>query len=109
MAAGTFLQASSAAPRHWSVGAAKELARASPTSLAVTRELLRRGRACDSLAECLQMEYRVASRFLTHPDFISGVGAVLSKGAEPARWAEPPTPQQVEAFFGPGLGGELSL
>ena len=92
------------------MGAARELTRASPTSLAVTFEALRRGGgACETLGECLAMEFRMAQAFLRHPDFVRGVGAVLTKGAEPAAWAAPPSAAQVDAFFAPGEGGELRL
>ena len=95
---------------HWSVSAAHELQTSSPTSLAVTFEAMRRGREeCSSLAECLEMEYRVAQRFLKHPDFVSGVGAVLSRGAEPAVWAAPPGAAEIDEFFSAGDGGELVL
>lgn len=101
--------ASASKPRTlWAVHAAKALAKASPTSLAVTHEALRRGgEECSSLAECLQMEYRIAQRFLTHPDFVSGVNAVLTKGTEPAAWLD--APAEVDAFFVAGDGGELAL
>ncbi len=94
---------------HWALAAARELARASPTALAVTHEALRRGKACASLAECLQMEFRIAQRFLKHPDFVAGVGAVLSKGAEPATWSSPPSKVELEEWFVAGDGGELVL
>jgi len=94
---------------HWAVAAARELARASPTSLAVTFEALRRGEQYTTLAECLSMEYRIAQRFLKHPDFASGVGAVLSRGAEPAVWSPAPSAAEVEEWFVAGEGGELGL
>ena len=89
--------------------AAKELRRASPTSLAVTHEALRRGAACASLGECLSMEFRMAQRFLRHPDMASGIGAVLSKGAEPAQWAAAPGRDVVDEFFAPGAVPDLQL
>mmetsp|Transcript_36268 Transcript_36268/g.77342 ORF Transcript_36268/g.77342 Transcript_36268/m.77342 type:complete len:429 (-) Transcript_36268:348-1634(-) len=94
---------------HWAVQAAKELQRASPTSLAVTFEALRRGHECSSLAACLQMEFCIAQRFIKHPDFRIGVGAVLSKGEKPAVWAAPPGADQLEEWFVAGDGGTLSL
>ena len=84
---------------HWAIGADKELARASPTSLAVTFAALQRGAQCDSLAECLQMEFRLAQRFLTHPDFVAGVGAVLNRQSTRPVWDEPPTAAQLEEWF----------
>ena len=87
---------------HWAVQAAKDLARASPTSLAVTHEALRRGGQCATLGECLQMEYRLAQRFLRHPDMVSGIGAILSKSSAPVAWAEPPDVTQLEEWFSAG-------
>ncbi len=99
--------AASGDEKHWSVSAAKELARASPTSVHVTYDALIRGGRLETLAECLAMEYRMAQRFLKHPDFVSGVGAVLSKGK--AEWVGPPSEEEVGEFFVAGEGGELSL
>lgn len=102
-----------AAGAHWAIRAARGLAVASPTSLAVTLEALKRGEAMESLGQCLAMEYRVAQRFLKHPDFVAGVGAVLSGGGSGNRqqpqWAPAPTTDEVAAFFEPVEGGELEL
>ena len=95
--------AAASAPDHWAVRAAADLARASPTSLAVTLEALRRGGACASLGEALEMEFRMAQRFMRHSDFVSGVRSVMSKGAEPAVWRPPPSAEEVKEFF---AGGE---
>ena len=105
-------KASASQPRSlWAVHAAKELARASPTSLMVTFEALKRGgEDGTSLADCLQMEYRIAQRFLKHPDFQSGVEAVLTRGSKPAAWVrEELTPAELEEFFVVGDGGELAI
>ena len=95
--------------KHWAVGAAKELRRASPTSLHVTYEAIQRGAELTSLAECLDMEFRIAQRFMKHEDFVSGVGSVLSKGATKPVWAPPPSPEQIEEWFAAGEAGELGL
>lgn len=96
--------------RHWAMGAAREMSRASPTSLAVTFEALRRGRDCASLAECLEMEFRMAQRFMTHPDFTAGVGAVLSKDKSQTReWAPPPSAAEIQEWFVHVEGGESAL
>lgn len=94
---------------HWAVAAARELDRASPTSLLVTHEALRRGAACATLNEALEMEFRMAQRFLLHPDFVAGVGAVLSKEKERPVWASPPSAAQLEEWFATGEAGELGL
>ncbi|WP_237215468.1 enoyl-CoA hydratase/isomerase family protein [Falsiroseomonas oryziterrae] len=72
------------------------LARMSPTSMAVTLELLRRGRTM-SLADCLQMELRLTRKVTRHPDFAEGVRAVLVDKDNAPRW----TPQaKIEDMFG---------
>ena len=62
---------------HWAVTAAEELSLASPTALVVAHESLRRGSQMDSMAEALQMEYRVARRMIRHPDFLAGARALI--------------------------------
>ena len=100
-----------AATAHWAVRASRGLALASPTSLAVTLEALQRGAKLQSLGDCLSMEYRVAQRFLKHPDFVEGVGAVLrlSGEAKAPQWAAAPSADEVAGFFEPLDGGELVL
>ncbi|WP_270935819.1 enoyl-CoA hydratase/isomerase family protein [Falsiroseomonas oryzae] len=62
------------------------LDRMSPTSMAVTLELLRRGRTMD-LASCLAMELALTRRVTRHPDFAEGVRAVLVDKDNAPRWA----------------------
>ena len=81
----------------------------SPTSLKVTLEGLRRGAQCQTLAEDLQMEYRMAKACvtMTNPksDFYEGVRSILVDKDQNPKW-NPPTLEQVtdarvEAFFAP--------
>ncbi len=90
----------------------KALEGASPTSLCVTHEQLRRGAEL-SLRDCFAMELRLAVRFMQRPDFYEGVrAAVIDRDGKPA-WS-PATVEEVlasgdvDAFFAPLAGSELS-
>ncbi|MGG5820125.1 enoyl-CoA hydratase/isomerase family protein [Falsiroseomonas sp. HW251] len=71
----------------WANAQRATLMRMSPTSMAVTMELLRRG-ASMSLAECLRMELALTRKVVFHPDFAEGVRAVLVDKDNAPRWAE---------------------
>jgi len=68
----------------------------SPTSVAVTLELLRRGAALD-LPACLEMELALTRRVTRHPDFAEGVRAVLVDKDNAPRWQPPP--EDARVFF----------
>jgi enoyl-CoA hydratase len=70
----------------WAAAQLATLARMSPTSLAVTFELLRRGATMD-LRGCLAMELALTRRVTRHPDFAEGVRAVLVDKDNAPRWA----------------------
>lgn len=70
----------------WARDQAAILGRMSPTSLAVTLELLRRGTGLD-LAGCLAMELALTAPVTSHPDFAEGVRAVLVDKDNAPRWA----------------------
>jgi len=80
----------------WAASQLAVLDRVSPTSLAVTIELLQRG-AAKSLAECLAMELALTRTVTRHPDFAEGVRAVLVDKDNTPRWA-PEAP--LAALFG---------
>ena len=84
--------------------AAKALDHASPTSLRVTFEQLRRGAALPTLAACLAMELRVAMHFMTggNGDFYEGVRAALVDKDGKPNWSPAPHSQSaVDAYFAP--------
>jgi len=84
---------------------AKALAEASPTSLCVTHEQVRRG-ASLSLQDCFGMELRLALRFMQRPDFYAGVSAAIIDRTGSPVWS-PDSIEAVEAsgdvdrFFAP--------
>jgi len=61
------------------------LDRMSPTSMAVTLELLKRG-ATKTLPECLAMELKLTRNVTRHPDFAEGVRAVLVDKDNAPKW-----------------------
>ena len=79
------LEALSAENSDWSRGQLATLGRMSPTSLVVTRELLRRGAGLN-LAGCLALELALTGPVTRHPDFAEGVRAVLVDKDSP-HWA----------------------
>ncbi len=79
----------------WARNQAAILAKMSPTSLAVTLELLHRGSTQD-LATCLATELALTGPVTQHPDFAEGVRAVLVDKDNSPNWA--PAPAQIDGF-----------
>jgi enoyl-CoA hydratase/carnithine racemase len=79
----------------WASAQLTILRRMSPTSLAVTLELLTRGAKLD-LAGCLAMELALTRTVTQHPDFAEGVRAVLVDKDNAPAWAKP---ADVRAMF----------
>ena len=88
--------------------AAKELATLrtkSPQTCKVALRQLHDSLACADFAANMVMEYRIASRVLTRPDFAEGVRAVIVDKDNAPQW-DPATPEGVsdeliEAIFAP--------
>lgn len=83
----------------WAAAQAAILARMSPTSMAVTLELLKRGATLD-LAGCLAMELALTRSVTLHPDFAEGVRAVLVDKDNKPSWQPAPDTATVAAMFG---------
>lgn len=88
----------------WARKCLDTLAKMSPTSLKLTFEQLRRGKTM-TRAECLRMEFRMASRILEGKDFQEGVRAVLIDKDNQPKWQpsklEDVKAEDIEAYFKP--------
>jgi enoyl-CoA hydratase len=88
--------------------AAKELATLhtkSPQTCKVALRQLHDSLECKDFAENMVMEYRIAARVLTRPDFAEGVRAVIVDKTNDPKW-DPATPEEVsdeliESIFAP--------
>ena len=106
------LSAVDGAQRNWTQAVIADMKRASPLSLKVTHRHLRESKARD-LRQTLQVDYRLACRFLDGLDFYEGVRAALidkdrSPEWQPAR-LEDVSPSMVEDYFAPLGSDELVL
>lgn len=86
----------------WALQTADLLDKRSPLGMAVTLELLRRGRHL-SLEQCFALELHLDRQWFEHGDLIEGVRALLIDKDKNPRW-NPATlqglvPEQVERFF----------
>jgi len=96
----------------WAVAAAADLRRRSPLALKVTHRHIREAAARD-LRQTFEIDYRLACRFLTRPDFAEGVRAVVIDKVNAPRWSparlEDVTPAMVDDCFAPLGADELAL
>lgn len=88
----------------------KILNKKSPTSLKISLRALQLGQTLDFDA-CMQMEYRLANRFLQGHDFFEGIRAVIIDKDQAPRWnpaqIETVSLTDVEKYFSP-LAHELT-
>jgi enoyl-CoA hydratase len=88
----------------WAKEARAAMVRASPLSLKITFEQLRRGQGMN-LESALALEYRLTQQVLAGHDFFEGVRAVLVDKDNAPQWSPASlvavTPQMVAAHFAP--------
>ncbi|ERF74304.1 hypothetical protein EPUS_01991 [Endocarpon pusillum Z07020] len=86
----------------WAAATLSTIKTRSPTSLKVTLQQLRRGRTWE-IRETFIREHKMASRFMSHPDFVEGVTARLMKPRREPKWnparLEDVTDEDVTSFF----------
>jgi len=86
----------------WALATADQLESRSPLAMAVTLEMLRRGRHL-ALEDCFAMELHLDRQWFRHGDIIEGVRALIIDKDKQPRW-NPPTlaglqRQRVDQFF----------
>ena len=89
----------------WAKSTVDSIMARSPTSLKVTLRQLRHGREWD-IHETFEREHRIATRFISHPDFVEGVTARLAKPRREPMWnpsrLEDVTESDIASFFDDG-------
>lgn len=80
----------------WAKAQLSLLATKSPQTCKVALRQLKQSLECATFADNMAMEYRIASRVLTLPDFTEGVRAVIVDKDNAPKW-NPATPQAVTA------------
>lgn len=89
--------------RDWATSTLETLSERSPTSLKVTLKQMELGRRW-TIGEAFKNEYHIAGRFMSHPDFGSGVSArLIHKPPTKPTWNPPSlqgvTREDVNKFF----------
>ena len=106
------LAALKGADRDWAQGVLADLAKASPTSLAVALRLIRMGATMD-IREALQVDLRLCVRMQRSPDFLAAAAAMLAGRRESPAWSpariEDVDPAAIESTFAPLGEDELRL
>jgi enoyl-CoA hydratase len=104
------LDAAAEAGDHWAATERDTLGTKSPQTCKVALRQLAASAALTDFADNMRMEYRIASRVLTRPDFAEGVRAVIIDKTGDPKW-NPATPEEVtddllDAIFAPLPEGE---
>ena len=97
----------------WAAKTVKAMRGASPISLAVAHELVRRVRASTTVEEALALEYRFTWRSMTEGDFLEGIRALIIDKDKQPKWRiarlEDVPPDLVESLLAPLGDSELTL
>lgn len=88
------LEAAEAEGDSWAATERDTLGTKSPQTCKVALRQLATSSELTDFADNMAMEYRIASRVLTRPDFAEGVRAVITDKTGDPQW-EPPTPEGV--------------
>jgi enoyl-CoA hydratase len=80
----------------------------SPTSQAIALRQMTLGATID-FDEALRMDYRIVSRICRGHDFYEGVRALIVDKDNRPRWAPPPSPAEIDAYFAPLGDSELKF
>ena len=99
------LEAAAEAGDHWAATERDTLGTKSPQTCKVALRQLAESAKLTDFADNMRMEYRIASRVLTRPDFAEGVRAVIVDKTNDPKW-DPATPEAVgedllDAIFAP--------
>ncbi|MEL7189045.1 MAG: enoyl-CoA hydratase/isomerase family protein [Pseudomonadota bacterium] len=94
----------------WAVKERDTLGTKSPQTCKVAMRQLAESAKLTDFADNMAMEYRIASRVLTRPDFAEGVRAVITDKTNDPKW-DPATPEEVseeliDSIFAPLPDGE---
>ena len=88
------LEAAAADGDDWAAKERDTLGTKSPQTCKVALRQLATSKELTDFADNMRMEYRIASRVLTRPDFAEGVRAVIVDKTFDPKW-DPPTPESV--------------
>ncbi len=88
------LEAAEAEGDTWAATERDTLGTKSPQTCKVALRQLKESAELSDFADNMVMEYRIASRVLTRPDFAEGVRAVITDKTGDPQW-DPPTPEGV--------------